>query len=132
MSANGINNLAPYSCCNALSTHGKVCVARVEGEYEHGNAFFTTRFVDPVREAIGGGEAWTTGKRGGAGTTIETQAQKDALYVRSHYDTFTVSLAEARAPDEIVVLFALTTRGRLHARLGGLNASDVKKYDGLR
>jgi hypothetical protein len=59
-------------------------------------------------------------------------AHKDALYVRSHYDTITVSLADAPAPDEIMVLFALATRGRLHARLGGLRASDVKGNDGLR
>jgi len=42
-----------------------------------------------------------------------------------------VSLADAPAPDEIMVLFALATRGRLHARLGGLRASDVKGKNGL-
>ena len=40
--------------------------------------------------------------------------------------------ATATAPDEIMVLFALATRGRLHARLGGLRARDVKGNDGLR
>jgi hypothetical protein len=58
-------------------------------------------------------------------------AHKDALYVRSHYDTITVTLADAPLPDEIVVLFASATRGRLHARLGGLKAEDVVGQDGL-
>ena len=47
-------------------------------------------------------------------------ACKDALYVRSHYDTITATFPDAPAPDEVVVIVAVSTRGRLHARLGGL------------
>jgi hypothetical protein len=114
---------------------GKACVVGVEGEYEHGNALLTTAFADPVRDALGGGKAWisSTGKRGGPGTSIDVPlAHKDALYVRSHYDTMTVSLADAPGPREIAIIFALATRGRLHARLGGLKAGDIKGHDGLR
>jgi hypothetical protein len=35
------------------------------------------------------------------------------------------------SPDEIVVIWAFATRGRLHARLGGLQAADVQGLDGL-
>jgi hypothetical protein len=118
-----------------IISYGKACVVGVQGEYEHGNALLTTTFADPVRDAVGGGKAWvpSTGKIGGPGTAIDVPlAHKDALYVRSHYDTITVSLADAPQPDEIVVLFAFATRGRLHARLGGLKAEDVKGKDGLR
>ena len=67
------------------------------------------------------------------GATIDIPlAHKDALYVRSHYDTITASFADAPAPDEIIVLFAIATRGRLHARLGGLHVNDIKGKDGLR
>jgi hypothetical protein len=114
---------------------GKACIVGLEGEYEHGNALLTTAFADPVRDALGGGKAWisSTGKRGGPGTTIDVPlAHKDALYVRSHYDTMTLSFGDAPAPREIVVIFAVATRGRLHARLGGLKAADVKGQDGLR
>ena len=114
---------------------GKACVVGLEGEYEHGNALLTTAFADPVRDALGGGKAWisSTGKRGGPGTAIDVPlAHKDALYVRSHYDTMTVSFGDAPAPREIVVIFAVATRGRLHARLGGLKAADIKGQDGLR
>jgi hypothetical protein len=114
---------------------GKACIVGVEGEYEHGNALLTTAFADPVRDALGGGKAWisSTGKRGAPGTGIDVPlAHKDALYVRSHYDTVTVICSDAPGPREIVVIFALATRGRLHARLGGLKASDIKGQDGLR
>ena len=114
---------------------GKACIVGTEGEYEHGNALLTTAFADPVRDALGGGKAWisSTGKRGAPGTAIDVPlAHKDALYVRSHYDTMTLALADAPGPREIAVIFAVATRGRLHARLGGLKASDIKGQDGLR
>ena len=116
-------------------SYGKACIVGLEGEYEHGNALFTTAFADPVRDALGGGKAWisSTGKRGVPGTSIDVPlAHKDALYVRSHYDTMTCSPSDAPGAREIVVIFAVATRGRLHARLGGIKAGDIKGQDGLR
>ena len=88
-----------------------------------------------MRDALGGGKSWipSTGKIGGPGTAIDVPlAHKDALYVRSHYDTVTVALSDAPRPNEIAILFAFSTGGRLHARLGGLRAEDVIGQDGLR
>ncbi len=116
-------------------SYGKACIVGMEGEYEHGNALLTTAFADPVRDALGGGKAWisSSGKRGAPGTAIDVPlAHKDALYVRSHYDTMTVAFSDAPGPREIVVIFAVATRGRLHARLGGLKAAEIKGQDGLR
>ena len=116
-------------------SYGKACIVGMEGEYEHGNALLTTAFADPVRDALGGGKAWisSTGKRGTPGSSIDVPlAHKDALYVRSHYDTMTLGFGDAPGPREIVVIFAVATRGRLHARLGGLKSSDIKGQDGLR
>ena len=118
-----------------ITSYGKSCIIGVNGEYEHGNACLTTAFADPVRKAIGGGKAWipSTGKLGGPGVNIDVPlANKDALYVRSHYDTVTVSLNDAPRPDEIFVIFAGASRGRLNARLGGLKETDVVGDDGLR
>lgn len=118
-----------------IESYGKACIVGTAGEYEHGNAFLTTEFANPVREAVGGGKAWvpSTGKRGGPGASIDVPlAHKDALYVRSHYDTVTATFGDAPAPDEIVVICAFATRGRLHARLGGLAASAIEGRDGLR
>jgi hypothetical protein len=127
--------LAALAGGERIESYGKACIVGVEGEYEHGNALLTTAFADPVRAAIGGGKAWipSSGKRGGPGTSIDVPlAHKDALYVRSHYDTMTVTPGDAPGPREIVAIFAAATRGRLHARLGGLKASEIKGQDGLR
>ena len=118
-----------------IVSYGKSCIIGLNGEYEHGNACLTTTFADPLRKAIGGGIAWipSTGKIGIPGTEIDIPlAHKDAIYVRSHYDTFTVSCNDAPKQDEILVIFAGASRGRLHARLGGLNERDVIGKDGLR
>ena len=123
--------------CNGypITSYGKSFIVGVSGEYEHGNACLTTAFADPVRKAIGGGKAWipSTGKLGGPGVNIDVPlANKDALYVRSHYDTVTVSLSDAPRADEIFVIFAGASRGRLSARIGGLKETDVVGEDGLR
>ena len=127
--------LALLSTSEKIASYGKACIVGVEGEYEHGNALLTTAFADPLRDAVGGGKAWisSSGKRGGPGTTIDVPlAHKDALYVRSHYDTMTITLHDAPMPREIAVIFCAATRGRLHARLGGLQAKDAQGKDGLR
>lgn len=118
-----------------IASYGKACVVGVAGEYEHGNAFLTATMMDPLRECLGGGLAWvpSTGKRGGPGTTIDIPlAHKDALYVRSHYDTATVTFPDGPNPDEVLILMAVATRGRLYARLGGVKETEVSAMDGLR
>lgn len=119
----------------SIESYGKAALVGVNGEYEHGNAFLTSIFADPVRDAVGGAKSWvpSSGKRGAPGTPIDIPlAHKDALYVRSHYDTVTAQFADSPAPDEVVVIFAFATRGRLHARLGGLKANEIVGKDGLR
>ena len=116
-------------------SYGKSCLVGSLGEYEHGNAFLTTIFANPIRNALGGGTAWvpSTGKRGSVGDSIDIPlACKDALYVRSHYDSVTASFPDAPSPDEVVVIVAVATRGRLQARLGGLKYEDKVGIDGLR
>lgn len=118
-----------------IQSYGKACVVGTAGEYEHGNAMLTSLFADPIREAIGGGKSWvpSTGKRGGPGVSIDVPlAHKDALYVRSHYDTVTVTFGDAPSPEEVLVIFAVATRGRPNARVGGLKASDIEGLDGLK
>jgi len=118
-----------------IRSYGKACVVGTLGEYEHGNAFLTQVFADPVREAVGGGKSWvpSTGKVGAAGAVIDIPlAHKDALYVRSNYDTISIGFGDAPRPDEVVIAFAFASRGRLHARLGGLTAAEVRGEDGLR
>ncbi|MGN6579812.1 MAG: amino acid synthesis family protein [Bordetella sp.] len=118
----------------AIESYGKACIVGTAGEYDHGNAFITTVFAEPIRAAVGGAKAWipSTGKRASLGSQIDVPlAHKDALYVRSHYDTYTLAFPDGPAPDEVVVVVALATRGRLRARLGGLKSSEIKGENGL-
>lgn len=117
-----------------IVSYGKAILVGMNCEYEHGNAFLTNPAANPVREAVGGGKSWvpSTGKRGVAGTVIDVPlAHKNALYVRSHYDTFSLSFNDGPSPDELIIIWAFSTRGRLHARLGGLKAEDIQGLDGL-
>ncbi|MEX2134595.1 MAG: amino acid synthesis family protein [Acidimicrobiia bacterium] len=117
-----------------VESYGKASLVGTNGEEEHGHAFLTSAMADRVRAAVGGGAAWisSTGKRGPAGASIDVPlAHKDALKVRSHYDTITVSVPDAPEADEVVVIIAGASRGRPNFRLGGLSAADVVGEDGL-
>ncbi|MGJ7530610.1 amino acid synthesis family protein [Variovorax sp. GB1P17] len=118
----------------SIQSYGKACLVGIDGEYEHGNALLTNPAANPVRDGVGGGKSWvpSTGKRGGPGTTIDIPlAHKDALYVRSHYDTISAMFGDGPNADEVLVIWAFATRGRLNARLGGLQASEIQGQDGL-
>lgn len=118
----------------SIESYGKATLVGIDGEYEHGNALLTNPAANPIREALGGAKSWvpSSGKRGGPGTVIDVPlAHRNALYVRSHYDTVTALFPDAPNRDEVIVIWAFATRGRLNARLGGLKASEVKGQDGL-
>lgn len=56
----------------------------------------------------------------------------NAIYVRSHFDAIECRVAGAPAADEIVFFLAMSTGARIHARVGGLKAAEISKWDGLR
>ncbi len=56
----------------------------------------------------------------------------NAAYVRSHFDAMEVRMPGAPLPDEIVFILAMSTGARVHARVGGLRADDINRWDGLR
>lgn len=112
----------------AVESHGKAVLVGTAGEQEHGNAVKTTTFGNPFREAFGGGAAWlpSTTKRCGPGAQVDVPlCFKDEIWVRSHYDTITVFVPDAPAPDEIVLIGAVASRGRLNARLGGKSKEEA-------
>jgi len=112
-----------------VESHGKAVVVGTAGEQEHGNAAKTTAFGNPFREGFGGGKAWlpSTTKRSAPGATVDVPlCYKDEIWVRSHYDTITVMIEDAPAPDEIVLIGAVASRGRLNARVGGKTKEEVE------
>ena len=112
-----------------VESHGKAVVVGTAGEQEHGNAAKTTSFGNPFREAFDGGKAWlpSTTKRCATGAQIDVPlCFKDEIWVRSHYDTITVAIHDAPADDEIVLIGAVASRGRLNARVGGKTKNEVE------
>ncbi len=119
-----------------VESYGKGGVVGLGGELEHANAMLTTVFATPLREAVGGAEAWIPSftKLAAPGCPIDVPlAHKDALYVRSHYDGVSLTLPpNAPTADEVALIVCLANRGRLNARVGGLAADAIVGQDGLR
>lgn len=118
--------LKPYQA----QSYGKGGIVGTAGEQEHANALLTTAFANPIRDAIGGAEAWISSmtKVAAPGTPIDIPMNcKDDVYVRSHYDGMTIMLPDAPMPDEIAVIFCMANRGRLNARVGGLSYVEAQK-----
>lgn len=113
-----------------VESYGKAGLVGSAGEQEHINAALTSVFGDAFREAIGGGAAWITSvtKPATAGCVIDVPtAFKDEVWVRSHYDAMEVRVPDAPHPDELVVIAAVTNRGRLNARVGGMSIAEAKE-----
>lgn len=111
-----------------VESYGKGGLVGVNGEQEHIVACVTTVFGDALRAAVGGGKAWISSatKVAAVGATIDVPlAYKDEVYVRSHYDAITLMLPDAPRPNELVIIAAVATGGRLNARVGGMTVADV-------
>lgn len=118
-----------------VESFGKAALVGENGELEHAAAVLHPRLGAPLRKAIERGAALipSSKKRGGMGQDLDIPlGHKDAAYVRSHFDGVEIRFNDAPRPNEIVVAVALTDSGRPHARVGGLEAKDVKGEDGLR
>jgi hypothetical protein len=102
-------------------SYGKAALVGTAGEQEHAVAIKTSVMGDAFRAAIGGASAWlpSVSKRCAPGTPV------DVPWVRSHYDSITVMVPDAPLEDEIVLIVALASRGRLNARLGGMTKAEA-------
>jgi len=113
---------------DTVDSYGKAGIVGVNGDKEHVHAALTSVFGNEFRNAIGGAEAWiaSTKKLGSPGVTIDVPlAFKHEVWVRSHYDTISVTLHDAPLPDEMVIIAAVANRGRLAARVGGKSKEEV-------
>lgn len=117
-----------------IEGYGKGAIVGSAGELEHG-ALWHVPGGYAMREVLGEARAIvpSTKKVGGPGVRIDIPVTHvNASYVRSHFDAFEVGVPDAPRADEIVVILAMTTGRRIHARMGGLRAEDIKGEDGLR
>ncbi|WP_183855447.1 amino acid synthesis family protein [Prosthecomicrobium pneumaticum] len=118
----------------AIEGYGKGAIVGEGGELEHG-ALWHVPGGYAMRELLGQAHAIVPSakKVGGLGTRIDIPiTHKDASYVRSHFDAIEIGIGDAPRRNEIVLVLAMTTGPRVHARVGGLAVSDIAKWDGLR
>ena len=114
--------------------YGKGAIIGAAGELEHG-ALWHAPGGYGMREVLGGAKAIvsSTKKVGGPGTRLDVPITHiNASYVRSHFDAIEIGVGDAPRSDEMAVILAMTTGARVHARVGGLAAADIKGEDGLR
>jgi hypothetical protein len=114
--------------------YGKGAIVGTNGELEHG-ALWHVPGGYAMREILNGAKAIvpSTKKVGGPGTRLDVPITHiNASYVRSHFDSMEVGICDAPRADEMVLVLVMTTGARIHARVGGLKASEIKGQDGLR
>lgn len=117
-----------------IEAYGKGAIVGANGELEHG-ALWHSPGGYGMRQLLGDTRAIvpSTKKVGPVGATIDIPlAHVNAAYVRSHFNTMQLQVPDAPRPDEIVFCLAMATGPRIHARMGGLQASDIIGEDGLR
>ena len=118
----------------AIDGYGKGAIVGTAGEVEHG-ALWHVPGGYAMRERLGQAKAIVPSamKVGGAGATLDVPlGHINAAYVRSHFDAMEVGISDGPRPDEILFCLAMTCGPRVHDRMGGLAAKDIKAWDGLR
>jgi hypothetical protein len=117
-----------------IHSYGKGAIVGSAGELEHG-ALWHVPGGYAMREILGQAKAIVPSakKVGGPGTRLDVPITHiNASYVRSHFDAMEVGISDAPRADEIMLALVMTTGQRIHARVGGLKASEIKGEDGLR
>ena len=119
---------------DAIDGYGKGSIIGGDGELEHG-AMWHVPGGYAMRELLGDSNAIvpSSTKVGGMGARLDVPTGHiNAAYVRSHFDAMEVGLPDAPRADEIVYVLVMTSGGRIHSRMGGLEAANIVGKDGLR
>ncbi len=117
-----------------IDGYGKGAIVGTEGELEHG-ALWHVPGGYAMRERLGASKAIVPSamKLGAFGSSLDVPlGHTNAAYVRSHFDAITVTAPDGPRPNEILFVLAMSIGGRVHSRMGGLEAGEVKGEGGLR
>lgn len=117
-----------------IDGYGKGAIVGEAGELEHG-ALWHVPGGYAMRGALGDARAIVPSakKVGGPGTRLDVPITHiNASYVRSHFDAMEIGIADAPRADEILLALVMSIGPRVHARVGGLAAADIRGEDGLR
>ncbi len=119
---------------DGIDGYGKAALCGEGGEVEHA-ALWHVAGGYGMREHLGVAKAIVPSamKVGGIGSRIDIPlGHINAAYVRSHFDAMEVSVSDGPRADEMLFALALSKGPRIHSRMGGLEAKDIKGEDGLR
>ena len=119
---------------SSIEGYGKGAIIGAQGELEHG-ALWHVPGGYAMRELLGDAKAIvpSTKKVGPLGARLDVPVTHiNASYVRSHFDAMEIGIADAPRADELILALVMTTGARVHARVGGLAAAEIKGEDGLR
>lgn len=117
-----------------VEAYGKAAIVGEDGELEHG-AIWHEAGGWAMRQVLGERKAIVPAAKtvGGMGTRLMVPlGHTQAAYVRSHFGTAEMTVWDGPRRNEIVFGLVMATGGRVHARIGGLAASEIKGEDGLR
>ena len=118
---------------SASEGYGKGAIVGSAGEIEHG-AMWHIPGGGGMRAAIGGGTSIVPSRKkvGGVGARIDIPLTHIAWsYVGSHYDAIEVGVPDGPRPDELVLILAMATTSRVHARLAKGFALDDRGKPGV-
>ena len=119
---------------DAVQAYGKGAIVGEDGELEHG-AVWHEAGGWALREALGEPKAIVPAAKtiGTLGTRLMIPlGHIRAAYVRSHFSTAEMTVWDGPRGGEIAFGLAVSTGGRVHARIGGLDVAAIKGDDGLR
>lgn len=117
-----------------IEGYGKGALVGEAGELEHG-ALWHVPGGYAMRDQLEKSNAIvpSTKKVVGVGGRLDVPiTHVNASYVRSHFDAMEVGVNDAPRADELALALVMSTGARIHERVGGLKAADVKGEDGLR
>ncbi|MGE0279301.1 MAG: amino acid synthesis family protein [Rhizobiaceae bacterium] len=126
--------IAALGDTKAIDAYGKGAIVGSDGEIEHGATWHVPGGY-AMRERLGQAKAIVPSamKVGGFGSRLDVPlGHINAAYVRSHFDAMEVGMADGPRPDEILFVLAMACGPRIHNRMGGLDAKDIKVWDGQR
>jgi hypothetical protein len=142
--------LAALSCNpNDVQGYGKAAIVGAAGELEHGALWHvpggygmreTLGWTDDAVKDSGCGQPGnalaivpSTKKVGAPGATIDVPlTHVNASYVRSHLDAIEIRIPGAPAADETAYILVMSLGARIHARVGGLGAAQIERWDGQK
>ncbi|WP_339949350.1 amino acid synthesis family protein [uncultured Albimonas sp.] len=117
-----------------VDAYGKGAIVGEGGEIEHGalwhvpGGYAMRGLIRPSKAIVP-----SAMKVGGMGARLDVPlGHVNAAYVRSHFDAMEVGLPDGPRAGEILFALVMAQGGRVHSRMGGLEAGDVAGEDGLR